>query len=199
MDFLIDFLTEHFQDCVWIAGILIAICPTLESKIAIPLVMNPAFWGNNSLSPFSALFVGFIGALLPCYFAMILARKIKSKTTGFVSSKIIERYSQKGKGIITASSNLKKYILLATFVAVPLPLTGVWSGSLIAGLTELDLKYSFISIAIGAFISAAAITILCAVFENSIPYILMVSLFIVIVVLVVSLLFDLFKSKKRKQ
>ena len=197
MDFLIDFFTENFQNCVWVAAILIALCPTLESKIAIPLAMNTAFWGGNSLSPIFALFVGFIGSILPCYFAMILARKIKSKATGFVSSKLIEKYSRKSQNILLSNSNFKKYLMLATFVAVPLPLTGVWSGSLIAGFSGLDLKYSFIAIAIGAFISAAAITILCTVFENSIPYILMISLLIVIVVLTVSLLFDLFKSKKK--
>jgi hypothetical protein len=84
---------------------------------------------------------------------------------------------------------------LACFVAVPLPLTGVWSGSLIAGLTSLNINYSFISIVCGSIISCGTMTLLCTLFSNSTTYILIFSLIIVIAFSFINLLSSLFHFK----
>lgn len=198
MDFIIDFFTNNFENCIWLAVILVALCPTLESKIAIPLAMNSVFWGDNAYSPLVALILSFIGSVLPCFLIMLTARKIKTKTAGFVTSRFMQRYYAKCSKIEKGSSDLKKYVLLTCFVAVPIPLTGVWTGSLIAGLTNLKLKYCFISIVIGAFISATAITLLCTLFTNSISYIFMISLLIIIAFLLFELLMSFITQIKRK-
>lgn len=65
MDFILDFFSSNFYNCVWLAVILIAICPTLESKIAIPFAMNTAIWGTHALTPFAAFILSFLGSLLP--------------------------------------------------------------------------------------------------------------------------------------
>ncbi len=202
MDFIIDFFVDHFENCVWLAVVLIAICPTLESKIAIPFAMNVSLWGDNALSPILTLFIAFFASLLPSYLIMIIVRKLKGKTTGFISSKFMHRYLTKSAIIENKKSNFKKYLALAGFVAIPLPLTGVWTGSLIAGLSNLDLKFSFLTIAIGTLISTSAITLLCTLFENSISYILIMSLLIIIVFLFVDLFISIIrkyhKAKQRK-
>ncbi len=197
MDFIVDFFAEHFENCVWLAVLLIALCPTLESKIAIPFAMNSAIWGNSALSPLSALFISFIGAMLPSILIIILSRKLKGKTTGFISSKFLHRYTTKSAYIESKHSNIKKYLALAGFVAVPLPLTGVWTGSLIAGLSNLDIKFSFLTIAIGTLISTSAITLLCVLFENSISYILIISLIIIIAFLFIDLFISIVKKYKK--
>ncbi len=199
MDNIINFFVEHFDNCVWLAVILIAMCPTLESKIAIPFAMNSAIWGNNSLSPFLALIIAFIGAMIPSFLIMLLARKLRGKTTGFISSKFLHHYSTKSAYIEDKQSGFKKYLALAGFVAVPLPLTGVWTGSLIAGLSNLDLKYSFLTITIGTLISTSAITLLCVLLENSISYILIISLIIIILFLFVDLFISLIKKCHRSK
>lgn len=197
MDFIVDFFAEHFENYIWLAVLIIAICPTLESKIAIPFAMNSAIWGNNALSPVVALIISFFGSLIPSFFIMLIARKLKGKTTGFVSSKLLHRYSTKSAFIENKKSNFKKYLALAGFVAVPLPLTGVWTGSLIAGLSNLNLKYAFITISIGTLISTSAITLLCALFENSISYILIISLIIIIAFLFVDLFISIIRKYKK--
>ena len=199
MDFVIDFITNNFENCIWLAVILVAICPTLESKISIPLAMNTIFWGNNAYSPLMSLLLSFIGSILPSLFIMILTRKIKGKTVGFVTSKFLQKYQIKSTMLESENSNLKKYILLTCFVAVPIPLTGVWTGSLIAGFSNLNLKYCFISIVIGAFISASAITLLCTIFTNSISYIFIISLLIIIVFLFFELFLSFLKQIKKKK
>lgn len=195
MDFFIDFITDNFQNCIWLAVLIIAICPTLESKIAIPLAMNTVFWGSEAYSPLIALLLAFIGSILPSIFIMMITRRIKQKTTGFITSRFIQRYQVKSSKIDYQTSNFKKYLLLTCFVAVPIPLTGVWAGSIIAGLSNLNIKYSFISIAIGALISAGAITLICTLWTNSISSIFIISILIVIIFLFVELFLSLIKRK----
>ena len=197
MDFLIDFFSNNFSSCIWLAVILVAMCPTLESKIAIPLAMNTSIWGSNAFTSLTALLLSFIGSIIPCYLIMFVVRKVKQKTTGFVTSKFFQKYTLRSQNIQRQTSELKKYIALCAFVAVPLPLTGVWTGSLIAGLSNLNIHYSFISITIGAFISSLSITLLCTIFENSITYIFMISLVILIVFLLGDLIFSMFNIKQK--
>lgn len=198
MDWFINFLQDNFSSCVWLAILLVAMIPTLESKIAIPLAMNSAIWADNCLSPISTFFIAAIGSIVPSIFIILIIRKLKSKTTGFITSKFFQKYSSKSQKVILQSSDLKKYITLACFVAVPLPLTGVWTGSLITGLTNLNIKYSLIAISIGAFISAAVVTLLCTVFSNSISYILMISILLIILFLFADLIIGYLKDIKVK-
>ena len=55
---------------------------------------------------------------------------------------------------------LEKYkeIGLITFVGIPLPTTGLWTGSAIAAFMELNFKKSMICVFLGGVISAAIIT-----------------------------------------
>ncbi len=197
MENLIDFFLNNFENCVWLAIMIISLCPSLESKIAIPFAMNTDIWGDKAFSPIMALILSFIGSLLPCFLIMILARKLKKKTSGFVCSKFLNRYFSKSSQIDQKANNFVKYLSLTGFVAIPLPLTGVWASSLIAGFTNLEFKYSFLSIAIGNFISASAITLLCTLFTNSISYILIISLIIIIIFFLFDLFISMFKNFKK--
>ncbi len=189
---LTDFISNNFENCVWLAIIIVSMIPTLESKIAVPLAMNKDIWGESAFSPILAMLIAFAGSLIPSLLIMFISRRLKKRATGFITSK----YIQKGQQITEEESNFKKYLLLTGFVAVPFPLTGVWSGSLIAGLTDLDIKWSFLSIAIGSLISSGAITLLCCLFSTSITYILIISLIIIIAFLLVDFFLSFFKRKK---
>jgi uncharacterized membrane protein len=52
------------------------------------------------------------------------------------------------------------YIALALFVGVPLPMTGAWSGALIAWLLGLDRKKSFVAITAGVLIAGIIVTLI---------------------------------------
>ncbi|MBQ8443966.1 MAG: small multi-drug export protein [Clostridia bacterium] len=196
MNSIIEFFADNFSSCIWLAVILVAMIPTLESKIAIPLGMNTAIWGNCALSPFSAFLCAFVGSIIPCYVIMILTRKLKKHTAIILHSRFFQKYAIKGAQI-EGKNDFHKYMALTGFVAVPIPLTGVWAGSLISGLSNLKLHYSFISITIGAFISAGTIALLCHLFSNSISYIFMLSLAIIIIFLFIDLLLNMLKSRKK--
>jgi uncharacterized membrane protein len=57
--------------------------------------------------------------------------------------KLVERYERIG---------------LALFVAIPLPITGAWTGSLLAVLLGLKFKYAMLSIFVGVLIAGIIVT-----------------------------------------
>ncbi len=52
---------------------------------------------------------------------------------------------------------------VAMFVAIPLPVTGAWTGALVASVFEMDFWRALGCVAVGVCIAAAVVTILCAV------------------------------------
>lgn len=201
---MLDFFACTFANCVPLAVLIVSIIPTVESKIAIPFGMSEQIFGENALSPIVACLTAFVGGLIPIFIVMIVARKIKSKTTGFVCDKLVnftkvraqkylEKFNQK-------TTTLKKCVYLCGFVAIPLPLTGVYTGSLIAGLSSLKLWQGFLSVAIGELLTCIGMTIICALFENSAFYIFIMSLIFVGIFLLVNLIIFLVgKIKKKNQ
>lgn len=198
---MIDFFVDNFSSCVFLAVILMALIPTIESKIAIPFGLSYAIWGEATLSPVVAFLCAYIGSMIPCIFIIIIIRKLKNKTSGFVCdkflSKVENKYSKKLEKLSSKSKTFYKLSTLALFVAVPLPLTGVYTGSLIAGLSNLKIYQAFITIAVGEFISCLAITLLCVLFEDSTFLILIASLIILAIFIVFDLIFMLVKNKRK--
>ncbi len=198
---MLEFFVDNFP--VFLAVILVAMIPTLESKIAIPFGISFAVWGNDALSPALAFLFAYIGSMIPCVIVLLLARKIKNKTSGFVQEKFLSRIQEKyQKRLNLLSGKGKTFYKLSSlclFVAVPLPLTGVYSGSLIAGVSNLKIWQSFIAIAIGEFISCFVIFLLCTIFENSVGYILIISLLLVAVFLIFDVIFMLIKKHRNSQ
>ena len=199
---MLDFFAENFSGCVFLAVILMAMIPTIESKIAIPFGLSYAIWGEATLSPIASFACAYVGSMLPSVLIILIVRKLKNKASGFVCDKFINnaenRYHKKLAELSSKSKTFYKLSTLALFVAVPIPLTGVYSGSLIAGLSNLKVWQAFIAIAVGEFISCLAVTLLCMLFENSTLYILLISLALVVIFLFSDIVFMLIKKKKKR-
>ncbi len=132
--------------------------PLVEQRGAIPVGVI-----GYHINPYLVFIVSLMGSFLPAPFIYlcfnaIFARmkKIKqlNKFTDFVENKV-----QKG------SKKLEKYkeIGLITFVGIPLPTTGLWTGTAVAAFMGLDFKKSMICVFLGGVISAVIITILSVV------------------------------------
>lgn len=199
---MLDFFINHFSPA-W-AVILVAAIPLFESKVAIPLGLSVQIWGAGVLGAFSSFLLALIGSMLPVVFVMLFARFIKNKTSGFVYDKVVSKIQEKYKNnldkMATKNTTLKKCVLLATFVAIPLPLTGVYSGSLIAGFTNLKLWQAFLAIFAGEIVSCLIVLFLSTIVENSAFYILLFSLAIIFLFVVFnSILGVINKIKKEKR
>jgi uncharacterized membrane protein len=79
--------------------------------------------------------------------------------------KYLERVKIKGKKLEKKEGFLL-YFLLCIFVAVPLPGTGAWTGTILSWLSGFDRKASFVAISVGVLISGIIILALFFGFVN---------------------------------
>ncbi|AHM55610.1 putative small multi-drug export [Peptoclostridium acidaminophilum DSM 3953] len=114
---------------------LISTTPFIELRGAIPFGVA---WGFN---PYKNLLICVIGASLPVPFLIMFFRRLLA---WFETTRIFRRFgSYLYERTIKKSRRINpKYILLGLFlfVAVPLPTTGAWTGSMIASLLDIRLK-----------------------------------------------------------
>ena len=88
----------------------------------------------------------------PIYFGLkLLYNKVFSKIKLF--EKYLEKARKRGKPYIDKYGELG----LTVFVALPSPLTGTYTASLLAWFMNLDWKKSFLAVAVGSFIGALVI------------------------------------------
>lgn len=187
---MINFFVSNFSANVDFAIFLIAMIPTLECRVAIPFGF--AF---SNLAPFKIYLLSFLGSIVPCIPIIFIIKRIKKGLSNkkFYQS-LQEKYNAKIEELNSKNSILKKLVYLSLFVAIPLPLTGVWSGSLIAGIADLPLYYSFIAIAIGSMIATMLMLLCSLLFGGSVIYLLIASLIIIFLIFLISLA----KKIKRK-
>jgi len=133
----------------------ISMVPLIEQRGAIPIGII-----GYHYDPILIFFVSLIGSFVPAPFIYFFFNKILvwmktvkafNKITNFIDNKV-----QKG------SAKIEKYkeIGLITFVGIPLPTTGLWTGSAIAAFMGLNFKKSMICVFLGGVISAVIITAL---------------------------------------
>lgn len=133
----------------------IAALPVLELRGAIP------YGVANGLPYFGVLAVSVIGNMLPVPFIILFVRKVfawmkkKSKFLAGIAEKLEKRAENK-------MDVIEKYEMLGLFilVAIPLPGTGAWTGSLISALLGLRLKNAFPMILLGVLTAGVIMMII---------------------------------------
>lgn len=146
---LFDFIS------VELTVMLTAAIPIIEVKGAIPVGLS------LGLSPLHATVLSLIGSIIPVPFILFGIRPMfnhlrKTKMFRSMVEKLIRR------SINNSSGKIQKYGVwgLFIFVAIPLPGTGVWSGSLAAALLDIRFKWAFPAIFFGNVIAAFIIVAL---------------------------------------
>ena len=70
-----------------------------------------------------------------------------------------ERHLEKARKKLEKSIGANgEFIALVLFVGIPLPMTGAYTGTLLAWFLNMDRKKAYLSITLGVFISAAIVT-----------------------------------------
>ncbi len=145
---IFDFLSREIR------VFLIAALPIIELRGAIPIGIA------MGMSPIHAALVSLLGSMLPVPFILFFMRPVFNQMLNFdLSKKFVNWVTNRTE---RKSKNIKKYSLygLVLFVAVPLPTTGVWTGSLAAALLNIRIKHAFLAILIGNIIAAFIVTFL---------------------------------------
>ena len=106
-----------------------------------------------------AFFICAFGTLLPIPFILLFIRQILDwmKNTRFV--KLVDRIEAKAERKIEKIEKYKSLGLII-FVAIPLPVTGAWTGSLCAFLFGIPFKKSLPLISLGIVIAGIIVTII---------------------------------------
>ncbi len=138
---------EYLQNIFLV--ILANLIPTTEQiggiSLGLSLGLDPVIVLITSLTVNCLLF-------FPIYFGLkLLYKEFFSKIKLF--EKYLERVQKKGKPYIDRYGVLG----LTVFVALPSPLTGTYTASLLAWFMDLDWKKSFIAISIGSTIGSLVI------------------------------------------
>ncbi|MFA5576188.1 MAG: small multi-drug export protein [Tissierellaceae bacterium] len=123
--------------------ILTAALPVIELRGAIPIGIS------LGLGPIHSFALSFMGSMIPVPFILLLVRPIfrflrNSRFLGKPVNNLISKSMRKSRQI-----QRYKYLGLFIFVALPIPGTGVWTGSIIAAFMDMRLKWALPAIFLG--------------------------------------------------
>lgn len=107
-----------------------------------------------------AFLVAYAGNLLPVPFLLLFLDPVSRLVCRVgIFRKILEWIFERSR---RRGDIVEKYgsIGLVLFVAVPLPVTGAWTGSLVAFLLGMKFRHAFPAIALGVFIAGVIVTTL---------------------------------------
>lgn len=136
--------------------LLIAALPIVELRGAIPIAIL-----EFNINPFMAFLLAVIGNLIPVVFILTLFDKVaeylsnKSKICKKFFTYLYQKTHRKHKDKFSMLGSLA----LITFVAIPLPFTGAWTGALAAIVFQIPIKKALLNIFIGVLIAGVIITL----------------------------------------
>ncbi len=133
----------------YLATLIISMTPIIELRGAIPIAVM-AF----HLTYIEAFIISLIGNIIPIYFIVKYIRPLFDFFGRFKIFKvIIDWATERATKKIAESKKLQNFTALGLFlfVAIPIPGTGAWVGSLIANFLDLPLKKAFPPLALGVF------------------------------------------------
>lgn len=155
-----EFIVETFgSSAEWIKHVitvLISMLPVVELRGAIPIGIL-----SFDIPWYVTYILAVIGNMIPVPFILLFVEKfigwLKTKKKLARFGLWLERKADRN------TEKVQRYKLfgLMLFVAIPLPMTGAWTGSLVAALTNTKFKYSIISVLCGVLIAGVIVTLIC--------------------------------------
>ncbi|HHW69930.1 MAG TPA: small multi-drug export protein [Clostridiales bacterium] len=158
---ILDFLSVEFT------VMFTATLPVIELRGAIPVGIS------LGLSSIHSTVLSFIGSMIPVPILLFTVRPVfkslkNTKTFKNIIAKLTRRSLRK-------SGKVHKYGFwgLILLVAIPLPGTGVWTGTIIAALLNMRFKRAFLAILIGNLIAAIIVMTVSSGVFNAISWALL--------------------------
>ena len=154
MELSLQWLTETMAG-EFTLTMLFSMIPVVELRGGIP------FGVTLGLPVWVAFIAAVIGNLIPVPFIIVYIRRIfqwmrrRMPRLNSLVDKLERKAHLKGQRVTKY-----KYLGLALFVAIPLPGTGAWTGSLAAAFLDMPLRKAIPSVIAGVLIAGMAISIL---------------------------------------
>ncbi|MBR1746670.1 MAG: small multi-drug export protein [Clostridia bacterium] len=211
---IVNWLQSVFHDAYWVTA-FISVVPMIEVRGAITVGVNLGLdpWIAYVLSCCSALVV--CPLLLLCLKPILRALK-RTKLFKNIASAVEEMFAARAKKIennaekedvkssddqeaIGRKKKFNKILGVFLFVAIPLPMTGVWTGSAVAAFLDLEYRYSVPAIVVGNFVAGLIITVLNIILGKYSSLILLILALFVAVTIVALLVTFVVKYRKLKK
>lgn len=138
----------------WLMTMIVAALPISEVRGAIPLGI-----GIYDFSPFEAYLLSVFGNLLPIIPLLLFLGPVSDYLRRFpLGDRFFAwLFARTRKKCIQEHENFG-LVALAIFVAIPMPLTGAWTGCVVAFLLGFRFWPAFAAIAAGVLIAGAIVT-----------------------------------------
>jgi len=189
----------------WAVVFICAFLPIIEARIAIPLGCATAIWGSGAMSIFGASAIAFVASSLAGFFIVLTLSPVmkqlrKKKKRKYLANKIETFFNNKISKLSKNKklSTFKTILFLIIFIALPLPLMGVYSGAGIGVFLKLKWWHNFLAIAVGNAISCLLIALTCWILYPFIP-LLLTCLIIILVLMGCWYLIKLFSNLHYKK
>ncbi len=151
VDFFAGFPKEY-------AVMIVGAFPILELRMAIPLGFM-----YFKMTIYQAFLLAVLGNLIPIVPALFLFEPVSRHLRKFrLWRKFFDWLFERTK---KNSDSIQKFeaLGLAIFVAIPLPMTGAWSGVVAASLFKIRFRYAFPAIVLGILSAGLIVSFLCKV------------------------------------
>ena len=152
----------------YLATLVISMTPIIELRGAIPVAVF-----TFHLTYIEAFVISLIGNIIPIYFIVKYIRPLFDFFGRWkFFKKIIDWATNKATKKIQESEKLQNFTALGLFlfVAIPLPGTGAWVGSLIANFLGLKPKKAFLPLALGVLTAGIIVLAITAATNGGIQY-----------------------------
>lgn len=202
-DAIINFFDKTLNNDI-LTIIVIAIIPIIELRGSIPvaIAMGMPVW--------QAYLWAWLGSSLVCPILLLILRPVldwmkKTKWFRSLALAVESTFRSKADKVVKESERddpkktKKKMLGVYAFVAVPLPLTGVWSGSAVAAFLNMSFGKALISVLLGNLTAGAIVTLLAYFLADYMDYILTGFLIIVLLVLAFYIVMVFVKIRKNKK
>ncbi len=189
-DIIVNFLQSFIKND-YLLVLLTSCFPLIELKGAIPIGTK---LGLELLQTAPLAYLGSTLICIPIFFLLVpifnLLKKIKfvggfiEKVELVLKNKAL-KIAKKADG--DAEKAVKKIYMISLFifVAVPFPVTGVWTGTAMAVFLGLRFRESILPLAVGNLIAGTIITLLTYFFASYVDTIILILFLIAIVMLII--------------
>ncbi|MBO4251332.1 MAG: small multi-drug export protein [Clostridia bacterium] len=154
-----------------IATVIMSVVPLIELKGGIIFARGA---GIDLLQSFVLSYLGSTAAFFPVFFLLVPILNLLKKIKWFkaFADKIELYFKEKADGAMAKAKKSGKkarsekfYKILGTFlfVAIPLPMTGVWTGTAVAVFLGLKFKDAVLPVVVGNFVAGAIISVLAEI------------------------------------
>ncbi len=140
-----------------LAVTILAALPVFELRLAIPFALSVL-----DMPPWQAYLWSIVGNLLPVPFILWWLGPVTAWAERHWEGlhRFLERLFSHTRRRHTTRFERLRDLALITFVAIPLPVTGAWSGSLAAFVFGVERRKAFLLITIGVLVAGIVVTLL---------------------------------------